>query len=49
LLIYYFFYYFFERRHAERVRWLERQMNAKGFWPIVGWSVFSFAPTDVIC
>ena len=54
LLIYYFFEFLglrelFERRHAERVRWLERQMNAKGFWLVVGWSAFPFVPTDVIC
>lgn len=54
LLIYYFFEFLgigaiFERRHAPRVRWLERQMHQKGFWLVVGWSMFPFVPTDVIC
>ena len=39
----------FERTHARRVRWLEQQMNQKGFWLVVGWSAFPFVPTDVIC
>lgn len=54
LLIYYFFEFLgigalFERRYAPRVRWLERQMQQKGFWLVVGWSMFPFVPTDVIC
>ncbi len=54
LLIYYFFEFlglgdFFERKHARQVRWLERQMNQKGFWIVVGWSMFPFVPTDAIC
>ena len=54
LLIYYFFEFLglcelFGHRQAKRVRWLERQMNAKGFWLVVGWSAFPFVPTDVIC
>ena len=53
-LIYYFFDYLglgdlFERGHAARVRWLEGQMRRKGFWIVVGWSMFPFVPTDVIC
>ena len=54
VLIYFFFEFLglgevFERRHARRVRWLERQMNQKGFWLVVCWSAFPFVPTDVIC
>ncbi len=54
LLIYYFFEFLgiaaiFERRHAPRVRWLERQMLHKGFWLVVAWAMFPFVPTDVIC
>ena len=54
LLIYYFFEFLglgdlFERKHARHVRWLERQMHEKGFWLVVGWSMFPFVPTDVIC
>lgn len=54
LLIYYFFEFLgladvFERKHARRVRWLEGQMRLKGFWIVVGWSMFPFVPTDVIC
>ena len=53
-LIYYFFDFLglaelFERRHAARVRWLERQVRARGFWIVAGWSAFPFVPTDVIC
>ena len=53
-LVYFFFDYLglaelFERRHAARVRWLEAQVRAKGFWIVAGWSVFPFVPTDVIC
>ena len=53
-LIYYFFDFLglselFERRHAARVRWLEEQVRARGFWIVAGWSVFPFVPTDVIC
>ena len=54
VLIYYFFEFLglgdlFERKHAKHVRWLETQMNQKGFWLVVGWSMFPFVPTDVIC
>ena len=54
VLIYYFFDYLglgalFERRHAARVRWLEKQMARRGFWLVTGWSAFPFVPTDVIC
>ena len=54
LLIYLFFEFLglgelFERKHAARVRWLEEQMNRKGFWLVVGWSAFPLVPTDVIC
>ena len=54
VLIYFFFEFLglgelFERNHARRVRWLEQQMNQKGFWLVVGWSAFPFVPTDVIC
>ena len=54
MLIYFFFEFLglgqlFECRHARRVRWLEQQMNQKGFWLVVGWSAFPFVPTDVIC
>lgn len=55
LLIYYFFDFLglgdpFERRHGARVRRLEAQMARQGgFWLVVGWSAFPFAPTDVIC
>ena len=53
-LIYYFFDYLgltelFERRDAARVRWLEEQVRARGFWIVAGWSAFPFVPTDVIC
>jgi uncharacterized membrane protein YdjX (TVP38/TMEM64 family) len=53
-LIYYFFEFLglaelFERHHAPRVRWLEDQMGRKGFLIVVGWSMFPFVPTDVIC
>lgn len=52
-LIYYFFDFLglaelFERRHAARVRWLEQQVRARGFWIVAGWSAFPFVPTDVI-
>ena len=54
VLIYYYFDFLgvgalFERKHAKQVRWLERQMNLKGFWLVVGWSMFPFVPTDAIC
>lgn len=54
LLIYHFFDFLglgalFERRHAARVRWLERQMARKGFWLVAGWAAFPVVPTDVIC
>lgn len=54
LLIYFFFEFLglgelFERKHAARVRWLEEQLNRKGFWLVVGWSAFPLVPTDVIC
>lgn len=54
VLIYYFFEFLglgdlFERKHAKHVRWLEDQMNRKGFFLVVGWSMFPFVPTDVIC
>ena len=54
LLIYYFFEFLglgdlFERKHARQVRWLEGQMHRKGFWIVVGWSMFPFVPTDAIC
>ena len=39
----------FERRHADRIRWLEEQMRRKGFWVVVAWSAFPFVPTDAIC
>ena len=53
-IIYYFFDFLglaelFERRHAARVRWLEEQVRARGFWIVAGWSAFPFVPTDVIC
>lgn len=53
-LIYYFFDFLglaelFERRHAARVRWLEEQIRLRGFWIVVGWSVFPAVPTDAIC
>ena len=53
-LVYFFFDFLgigelFERRHAQRVRWLETQMNARGFWLVLAWSAFPFVPTDVIC
>ncbi len=53
-LVYFFFDYLglaelFERKHAARVRWLETQVRAKGFWIVAGWSVFPFVPTDIIC
>lgn len=52
-LVYYFFDFLglaelFERRHAARVRWLEEQVRARGFWIVAAWSVFPFVPTDVI-
>ena len=54
VLIYFFFEFLglgdlFERTHATRVRWLEAQMNRKGFWLVVAWSAFPFVPTDIIC
>ena len=54
LLIYYFFEFLglkevFERKHAARVRWLEKQLQLRGFWVVVGWAMFPFVPTDVIC
>ena len=54
ILIYYFFEFLglkevFERKHATRVRWLEEQLRLKGFWVVVGWAMFPFVPTDVIC
>ncbi|MDE0827952.1 MAG: VTT domain-containing protein [Vicinamibacterales bacterium] len=54
LLIYYFFEFLglgdlFERKHARQVRWLEGQMHRRGFWIVVGWSLFPFVPTDAIC
>ena len=54
LLIYFFFEFLglgelFERKHARRLRWLEGQMKQKGFWIVVGWSMFPFVPTDAIC
>ena len=53
-LVYYFFEFlglgeFFERKHANRVRWLEKQMEQKGFWIVLAWSAFPFVPTDAIC
>ena len=53
-LIYYFFEFLgltdlFERKHADRIRWLEGQMQRKGFWVVTAWSAFPFVPTDVIC
>ena len=53
-IIYYFFDFLglarvFERKHAERVRWLEEQMRRRGLLIVVGWSVFPFVPTDAIC
>ena len=53
-LVYFFFDFLgigelFERRHARRVRWLEEQMNRRGFWLVLAWSAFPFVPTDVIC
>ena len=52
-LIYYFFEFLglaelFERRHAARVRWLEGQVRARGFWIVAAWSAFPFVPTDAI-
>ena len=54
LLVYYFFEFLglkevFERKHATRVRWLEKQLRLRGFWVVVGWAMFPFVPTDVIC
>jgi len=54
LLVYYFFEFLglkevFERKHATRVRWLEEQLRLRGFWVVVGWAMFPFVPTDVIC
>ena len=53
-LIYYFFEYLglaeiFEQRHSKRIRWLEEKLRQHGFWIVMGWSVFPFVPTDVIC
>ena len=53
-LVYFFFDFLgigdlFERRHARRVRWLEEQMNTRGFWLVLAWSAFPFVPTDMIC
>ena len=53
-LIYYFFDYLglaevFERRHSKQIRWLEANLRQRGFWIVVGWSVFPFVPTDAIC
>ncbi len=53
-LVYWFFDFLglaelFERKHAERIRWLEAQIARRGFWIVAGWSVFPFVPTDVIC
>lgn len=54
VLIYYFFEFLglaelLERRHAKRLRWLEAQVRARGFWIVAGWSAFPFVPTDAIC
>ena len=54
VLIYFFFEFLglgelFERRHANRVRWLENQLQSRGFWIVVAWSAFPFVPTDLIC
>jgi len=53
-LIYYFFDFLginqlFEHKHPARLRWLEKQLALKGFWIVVGWSMFPFVPTDAIC
>ncbi|MXY23208.1 MAG: TVP38/TMEM64 family protein [Acidobacteria bacterium] len=53
-LVYWFFDFLglselFERKHAERIRWLEAQMARRGFWIVAGWSLFPIIPTDVIC
>ena len=53
-LIYYFFDFLgladiFEQKHSRRIRWLEEKLSQHGFWIVVGWSVFPFVPTDVIC
>ena len=53
-LVYWFFDFLglsrlFERKHAERIRWLEAQMARRGFWIVAGWSLFPFVPTDVVC
>ena len=53
-LIYYFFDFLgidqlFEHKHQTRLRWLEKQLTLKGFWIVVGWSMFPFVPTDAIC
>lgn len=54
LFVYYFFDFLglkkvFERKHATRVRWLEEQLQLRGFWMVVGWAMFPFVPTDIIC
>lgn len=53
-LVYFFFEFLglgklFERSHAQRIRWLEKQMHRKGFWVVLAWSAFPFVPTDLIC
>ena len=52
-LVYYFFDYLdlaelFQRKHFERIKWLKKQIRLKGFWMVLGWSVFQFAPSDLI-
>ena len=54
LFVYYFFDFLglkkvFERKHATRVRWLEEQLQLRGFWMVGGWAMFPFVPTDIIC
>jgi uncharacterized membrane protein YdjX (TVP38/TMEM64 family) len=54
LLIYFLFEFLglgelFERKHARRLRWFEGQIQQKGFWIVVGWSMFPFVPTDAVC
>ena len=54
LFVYYFFDFLglkkvFERKYATRVRWLEKQLQLRGFWMVVGWAMFPFVPTDIIC
>jgi uncharacterized membrane protein YdjX (TVP38/TMEM64 family) len=39
----------FERKHGRRVWWLEGQMHLRGFWLVVGRSMFPFVSTDVAC